>query len=418
MKRRIILYSHDTNGLGHTRRNLLIAQALSLADANADILLITGTREFGSFLVPAGVDCLVLPSLYKKNNGQFRARHMNISLKEIVSLRSQVLYAAIANFDPDIFIVDCMASGALGELLPALNYLQSETNARCILGLRDICDSPQAVRHDWRNEGTLDILRRYYHDIWVYGDPAVYDPVHQYDFPRDIAAKVRFTGYLDQRKRLSSADQEKTALDHGEFFNTPYLLCMLGGGQDGAQLARAFCESELPAGMKGVLLCGPHMKTADRLQLHQCTRQNQRLSILDFIPEPAQLVRGAAAIICMGGYNSVCEALSYNKRVLIVPRVRPTEEQLIRARRLKQMNIVNMLRPDMLNGSALSEYIEPLLNMQQPDVHQRIDFLGLKRLPAMVKELPGSPVAGLPRNSDRAMLSGSTSVPTVALQRE
>src|SRR5687768_8595786 len=42
---RIALYSHETMGLGHLRRNLLIAETLSRAPSQPTILLITGARE-------------------------------------------------------------------------------------------------------------------------------------------------------------------------------------------------------------------------------------------------------------------------------------------------------------------------------------------------------------------------------------
>src|SRR5687767_8242174 len=43
--RRIVLYSHDSMGLGHTRRNLLLAQTIAAANPLTDILLIVGERE-------------------------------------------------------------------------------------------------------------------------------------------------------------------------------------------------------------------------------------------------------------------------------------------------------------------------------------------------------------------------------------
>jgi len=76
-KWRIALYSHDTMGIGHMRRNLLIAQTLAHSPAPAAILLIAGAHELNAFGVPPGVDCLTLPSLRKEGNGNgsmFRSR--------------------------------------------------------------------------------------------------------------------------------------------------------------------------------------------------------------------------------------------------------------------------------------------------------------------------------------------------------
>jgi len=50
---RISLYSHDTCGLGHMRRNLLIARTLMNTYPDANILLITGERDANAFPLPS-----------------------------------------------------------------------------------------------------------------------------------------------------------------------------------------------------------------------------------------------------------------------------------------------------------------------------------------------------------------------------
>ena len=383
---RIVLYSHDTMGLGHIRRNLLVARALSESHLDVDILLITGAREVGGFSLPANVDCLVLPSLYKEKNGGYRARYLGLSLQRLISLRSKILFAAVADFSPDILIADNIAPGALGELIPTLDYLRSQIGTRCVLGLRDILDAPETVATEWHSKGIADLLRSHYEEIWVYGDRAVYDPVKEYSFPADIADKVRFLGYLDQRKRLTQARDSQH-----DGVSPPYILCTVGGGQDGAHLAETFVQARLPQGMRGVLLCGPHMDPAVRQRLHQFALSTSRHQVLDFVPEPARLVQGAAAVVCMGGYNSVCEVMSFDKRALVVPRVRPRQEQLLRAQHLSGLGILEMLAPDKLNADTLTDRLEHLLSRPEPSVHTRIDFKAIEKLPRALELLLGLP---------------------------
>ena len=45
----------------------------------------------------------------------------------------------------------------------------------------------------------------------------------------------------------------------------------------------------------------------------------------------------------MGGYNTFCEILSFDKPALIVPRTRPRLEQFIRASRSQEFGLVKML---------------------------------------------------------------------------
>ena len=114
-RRRIALYSHDTVGLGHLRRNLAIAGSLVVAPVPTEILLISGSRESVSFPIPAGVDFVTVPALAKRD-GSYVARSLASSLDEIVDLRSAIIAAALSSFDPDVLIVDKVARGVCGEL--------------------------------------------------------------------------------------------------------------------------------------------------------------------------------------------------------------------------------------------------------------------------------------------------------------
>ncbi len=59
-----------------------------------------------------------------------------------------------------------------------------------------------------------------------------------------------------------------------------------------------------------------------------------------------ELIAGAKAVVAMGGYNTYCEILSFDKPALIVPRVAPREEQLIRAQRASELGLIEMLLPE------------------------------------------------------------------------
>ena len=48
----------------------------------------------------------------------------------------------------------------------------------------------------------------------------------------------------------------------------------------------------------------------------------------------------------MGGYNTVCEILSFDRPSLIVPRTKPRLEQFLRASRMQEMGLVKRLVPE------------------------------------------------------------------------
>ncbi|ACK68193.1 conserved hypothetical protein [Rippkaea orientalis PCC 8801] len=382
-KLRIALYSHDTMGLGHKRRNLLIAQSLASSALNADILMISGMSEMTQVGTHPNIEYLTLPALYKTSEGDYQARRLAMSLDEIIHLRSQVIRTAIKNFQPDVFIVDNVPRGAMGELNDTLKYLRNQGNTLCILGLRDILDTPDVINRNWKKVNNEKAIRRYYNALWVYGDPTVYNLVKEYQFEPDIARKVYYTGYLDQRiRRNYSQTEQKQSLT---LSSGRLALCLVGGGQDGSNLAETFAQTQLPTNMQGVILAGPLMPRHLRQQLKEYTASRPNLQVLDYVSEPTFLLEKADIVVAMGGYNTTCEILSFEKPSLIVPRIEPREEQLIRAQRLQELGLVDMLHPNHLTPQALSQWLSQ--EAKTPKVHQTLDFQGLNRIPQLVAEM-------------------------------
>jgi predicted glycosyltransferase len=340
------------------RRNLLIAQTFAGAPFRATTLLIAGSREAGLFAVPPGVDCLTLPGLGKAEGGEYRVRSLDVPLPDLTNLRAKAIHAALAGFEPDVLIVDKVPRGAAGELDSTLEELRAGGRTRCVLGLREVLDEPATVRREWESAGNEQAIRQFYDAIWVYGDPAVYDPVYEYGFSHEVARKVQYTGYLDPRERLRHFGTEE--MEPLKALGLPpgrLVLCVVGGGQDGARLAEVFADVEFPPDTNAVLLTGPFLPLASRQRLFRRTAVHPRFRVLDFVVEPEPLLQCADRVIAMGGYNTVCEILSLEKRALIVPRVEPRQEQLIRAQRLREFGLLEMLHPDEVTPEALAAWL-------------------------------------------------------------
>ncbi len=346
---RIALYSHDTMGLGHTRRNLLIASILAQNIDDADILLIAGAHTINQFSLPNHVDCVTLPALYKNEMGTYQAKSLRLGLNEIRSLRSSMIATAVRHFQPDLFIADKVPLGALNELEPALKELQV-SKARCVLGVRDILDEPEVVQREWLSAENLHAIETYYDEIWIYGDPAVYDLAQDCHFPQSFANKLKYVGYLNPLspialKGLKSSQKDMT-------------LCLLGGGQDGMRLAEAFVTTPLDTGEKGLLVTGPYLPKALLSSLQEKVSERSDMHLLEFTAEPLKLLQQAKRVIAMGGYNTVTELLAAKVPALIVPRVSPRSEQLIRAERLSHLGLISYLHPDELSPERLSAWLQ------------------------------------------------------------
>lgn len=380
---RIALYSPGMVGLGHIRRNLLIAQTITRSLPSVATLVIGEARQAGNFTIAANVDTLTLPAL-RKVDGRCEPRYLDISLQKLVAMRSRAILGTLTAFEPDVLIVDHLPRGAMRELEPVLAQLRRRGHTRLVLGLRDVLEAPEIVRSEWQHAANEAAIRDYYDAVWVYGDQTVYDQAREYSLSPDVAAQLRYLGYLDPAERLAPVPQgdllESIGLEPGRL-----ALCMVGGGQDGEQLAMAFAQAA-PHDMNSVVVTGPFMAPEAQDRLRRLAAAKPRLRVLDFVEEPTMLLRQADRLVAMGGYNTVIEALSFEKHTLIVPRALPRLEQRIRAERLRDLGLLHMLPEEELSPAALAAWLARDLG-PSPRVREQIDLNGLVRLPRMLGDL-------------------------------
>jgi len=216
---------------------------------------------------------------------------------------------------------------------------------------------------------------------------------------------------LDQRPRLDFAGPQAAQLV-ADLPPGKLALCVVGGGVDGHALAEAFVQTELPADTSGLVVTGPYMPSEQRERLRHAAERQPRCQVLEFLPDPVPLLGRADRVIAMGGYNTICEVLSFEKHALIVPRVDPEPEQWIRAQRLAELGLIDVLHPSELTPRALALWLARDLG-PAPAARTRIDIGGLDRIPSLLGELLGVPTAALapaPVSAEPALLPVSAAL--------
>src|SRR5205807_205263 len=141
---RILIYSHDTFGLGHLRRCRAIAHALVERYKQLSVLILSGSPIIGSFDFRARVDFVRVPGVIKLRNGEYTALNLHLDIAETLSMRASIIKHTAEIFDPDVFIVDKEPVGLRGEVLPTLKSLKRR-GTRLVLGLRDVMDEPRLL---------------------------------------------------------------------------------------------------------------------------------------------------------------------------------------------------------------------------------------------------------------------------------
>jgi predicted glycosyltransferase len=338
--KRVLIYSHDSFGLGHLRRCRAIAHALVEADPAISVLILSGSPIIGSFDFGSRVDFVRVPGVIKLRNGEYVSLSLPIDIEETLAIRASIIRHTADIFDPDLLIVDKEPLGLRGEVRDTLALMRRRGTA-AILGLRDVMDDPDALRSEWQRKHAIPALVDYYDEIWVYGLPQICDPLAGLAVPESVRWRIVYTGYLRRR-----ADEPVLGPELREFRDNEFLLVTPGGGGDGGGLVdlvlRAY-EHDPLIPLPALLVFGPFMLPEQQAAFAERAARIGRLRTITFDARLETLMTRAAGIVAMGGYNTFCEILSFDKRALLVPRIEPRREQFIRARRAAELGLVALL---------------------------------------------------------------------------
>lgn len=337
---RILMYSHDTFGLGHLRRCRTIAHSLVEDFRGLNILIISGSPIAGAFDYRARVDFVKIPSVIKLRNGEYTSMEQHIDLHETLKMRQSIIRHTAESFQPDIFIVDKEPMGLRGEVEDTLAYLKAR-GTTLVLGLRDVMDAPHLLDAEWKRHDVMGKVARYYDRIWVYGPPDFYDPLIGLDAPPAVRTRMNFVGFLQRSVSHEPHSDHRPRED--------YILVTPGGGGDGAALIHDVLHAykeDRELTHKALIVLGPYMPAEQRQKLIRKAAKIPYVEVIEFDNRMEELIAGATGVVAMGGYNTYCEILSFDKPAIVVPRVNPREEQLIRARRAEELGLVQMLSPE------------------------------------------------------------------------
>lgn len=366
---RVLIYSHDTFGLGHLRRCRAIAHSLVGYDRNMSVLILSGSPIIGNFDFRARVDFVRVPGVIKLRNGDYTSLALHIDIEETLAIRASIVQHTAEAFAPDLFIVDKEPLGLRGEVAGTLELLKRK-GTPLVLGLRDVLDEPATLRSEWTRKRALPALRDLYDQIWVYGDSQICDPLAGLGIPQMVRDKMRFTGYL---KRELPTD----LLTHSPLskIDEPYILVTPGGGGDGQEMVDWVLSAyETDPGLPhpALLVLGPFMASESQAEFLSRAEDLPNVEVITFDAHMESLIDRATGVVAMGGYNTFCEILSFDKPGLIVPRTTPRKEQYIRASRAQDLGLARMLVNDgVRNPQDMSTALRLLATQARPSAAMR-----------------------------------------------
>ena len=387
--KRVLIYSHDTFGLGNMRRMTAVAEYLVRTDPETTVLLVSGSNALPAFRLPDRIDYIKLPCLARDIDGRYDSRALSVDLDEMIELRGNLILSAATDFRPDMIVVDKKPYGVSNELRRVLDVLSTRpAPPRLVLLLRDVLDDPDETRRIWRSNGYHEAIEHFYDAVLVVGDPAVYDMGAEYRFPQATLDRLRYCGIVRKDTDVTGVTTQSASRR---------ILVTAGGGEDGERILRTFLESLACGALRrcaATVVLGPEMapEVATDLQRLAISAQTRgtALQLKRFTRRMAHLMAGADTLLTMGGYNTVYEGLSLEKRMVVVPRTKPGREQEIRAECLHRLRLVTRLHPNELTTTLLSDTLEAVLHApREPSVS--LDFHGLPNVRAALEQVARRP---------------------------
>jgi predicted glycosyltransferase len=342
--KRVLLYSHDSYGLGHVSRCRTIANAIVEADSSISVLIISGSAVIGSYEFRSGIDFVRIPGVVKQiDTGEYDSANLRVGVEHTLEMRTRIIRDTADIYRPDLFIVDKEPLGLRGEVEPTLRMLK-ERGTPLVMGLRDVMDDPEQLAAEWERKQVVPALADLYDQIWIYGLPQINKPLQGIKVPPSVRHKMVYTGYLRRELPLhTDVPHEGVELDR------PFVLVTPGGGGDGDALVDwvlSAYESDPNIPYGAVIVFGPFMSGAARESFKERAAKFPHIRTLTFTNNLGALMHLAAGVVAMGGYNTFCEILSFDKKALIMPRTKPRLEQFIRTRAARNLGLMEMLDAD------------------------------------------------------------------------
>lgn len=385
--RRVLFYSHDGTGLGHLRITLGVATAYAALRPRDSLLLLTGSAHAGSYALPRNLDYVKIPAMPKRDlyaslppTEGYTGSH-----NSTIRFRTAVARATVEAFDPHLVVVDHAPAGLFREFVPSLEWLKARGHARLALLMRDITFGAEQTREIWTNERVYPLLDGHYDQILIYGDRQVFDPIEAYAMPEGAAARTRFCGYLAPLPPRRSPDEARAAIGADSL---PLVVVSVGGGADGAPLLRAYLlglRERTGPPVHSYVVTGPLLPESEREEIMALARDLPNVRIVAFDPDFAAALQAADAVVSMGGYNSLAEAVYFGKRPVVVPRIPGPLEQVLRAEGFARLGHAVAIEPTALTPTLLWDAIDRELRGGQPAT-RALPFDGLQQIALALAE--------------------------------
>jgi len=366
---KILIYCQHVLGIGHLFRTLEIARAMT---AHQVILLLGGPPV--AVPLPDHVRVVQLPSLEMDEEfSSLRPVDHTTPLADVQEQRKTMLLEVVADFRPDVLIVELFPFGRNGfsfELLPLLEAIRSGSLPACrvVCSVRDILvEKKDQQKFEAR---VVDRLNRFFDAVLVHGDPAVITLDATFTRVKDIAPPVVYTGYVCQRAESEEGKKLRRSLELQD--GQKLIVASAGSGSVGQRLLSAAIRAtaHLPFPCRLQVFTGPYLDSAGFEKLRR--EAPSGIKVERFTDRFPTWLAAADLSISMGGYNTTMNVIASGVPALVFP-FGQNREQRLRGERIVPLAVLDLLDGKDLEPTALAGKISNLIGRTRKQVAIRLD---------------------------------------------
>ena len=354
MRPRVFLYVQHLLGIGHLKRAVTLAQALSsdgfdvtIASGGSDVPDLGMQRLRFVQLPPARAADLSFRSLLDREGNPVDERWKQA--------RCQALLAAYREADPQVLLIELFPFGRRQvrfELMPLLETAAAAHPRPLIASsVRDIGGGGQ--RDPQRLQEMAAVVRAYFDLVLVHGDPTLIPFERSFPLAAQIADRIHHTGYVVSRTAPGDA---RTGA--GE------VIVSAGGGAVGRELLTAAVHARALtrlADRRWRVIVGISASAADAAMIEALGDKmgDGRVVVERMRTDFTTLLRNCAVSVSQAGYNTIMEILDNRARAVVVPFAGGAEtEQWLRASALEQRGYLQVVAESALTPQALAAAID------------------------------------------------------------
>jgi predicted glycosyltransferase len=387
--KRVLVYSHDTYGLGNIRRMLAVVEHLVGLNPDMTALVVSGSPMVQAFRLSPRIDYIKIPCLSRGEEGRYAPKYLDLPYDRMMHLRADLILNATLNFEPDLLLVDKKPLGLQNELAPALQVIKRRIKRpKTVLVLREVFDSPQRTKSIWEKNGYHDAIDDFYDRVLVLGQREIFDTAAEYAFPESTRTRLRYCGYLGKRNRVRPPAAVRAELG---LTDEKLVVVTVGGGADGAHVLetvrRAFPDATALPGARVLICMGAELGSEARVALESFAAGKAHVSLLDFTNDMMSYMNAADLVVSMAGYNTVTEIMGLDRPGILIPRTEPVQEQWIRATRLEKHGRFMTIHPDQLTPALLARTVA--LALANPAAVTADSHVDMNALDVVAEEIGG-----------------------------